>query len=352
MKGVIMQKIPVCMFPTKVLLVDDDRPSLKKLILNLDETKSIYQFYDRPQAALAFLNEEYQPDLFEKRLISQPAEEDWQHARLDVNIYDLMKEVYNPQRFDQVSTVIVDFEMPRMNGLEFCENIKDPTIQKILLTGEADETLAVQAFNKGLIHRYIKKQDPNVFEILNQSIVDAQRTYFLNISQVMIKAATFEPGLSYIVDPVFIKFFERVLKENNIVEYYLFETTGSFLLLDAKSNLYGLFTYNKSQLDMWIETQEFDSVPDHLAKELKSYKKMVCFHDRNQIAIPPGNEWEKYAYPLQLLKGGFETYYYVCNKNILDIEAERILSFQEHRNCGELKLTPKSNTLLSLWPSK
>ena len=150
-----MNTIPVCLFPTKVLVIDDDASSLKNLGLNLDDTSFSYKFYDKPQEALTFLTKIYEPDSFEKRLVLQPDDRKWQHAMLEVNIYDLMKEVYNPNRFEQISTLIVDFEMPGMNGLEVCEKITDPSIQKILLTGEGDENLAVQAFNRGLIHRYL-----------------------------------------------------------------------------------------------------------------------------------------------------------------------------------------------------
>lgn len=328
-----MKTIPLCMCPTKVLLIDDDPYFFKKLIFNLDDSKATYQFYDNPQDALTFLNDEYRPDHFEKRLIWQIAEEQWQHTRLDVNIYDLMQEIYNPHRFDQVSTIVVDFEMPGMNGLEVCERIKDPSIQKILLTGEGDENLAIQAFNKGLIHSYIKKQDPNVFDVLNESIVRAQQAYFSNISQLMFRAATFEPDLTYILDPVFNTFFKNLLQEKNIVEYYLFEMTGSFILLDAKANSHGLFTYNKDQLTMWSEdAQEGDTAPEHLLNDLKKFKKMICFHDRTRTAIPPGHEWEKYSYPVQTLEGGIEPYYYVCARDMVDIEQERVLSFDAFKN--------------------
>ena len=105
----------------------------KKLDQDLEDMRFTFQIYDNPQDALTFLRKSDKPAPFQKRLVSQPDEKEWQHVMLDVNVYDLMKEVYNPRRFDQVSTVIVDFAMPGINGLEFCEKITDPSIQKILL---------------------------------------------------------------------------------------------------------------------------------------------------------------------------------------------------------------------------
>lgn len=335
-----MNTIPLCMFPTKVLLVDDDVLSLKKLDVNLDNTRFTYQTFNDPHKALKFLNDDNKLESFAKRLISQPDEDQWQHAKLDVNIYDLMKEIYNPRRFESISTVVVDFAMPGMSGLEFCEKIADPSIQKILLTGEADEYMAIQAFNRGIIHQYIKKQDPNVLTALNQALLCAQRTYFAKVSQIMYDVATFSARPTCLRDPVFITFFENLLREKNITEYYLFEITGNFLLLDEESNAYGFFTYNKDQLNMWHEDlAESDTVPAHLLNDLKSRKKMICFHDKKSISIPPGKEWPKYSYPLQVLEGGIETYYYVFADNMLDIEADKISTFDNFKNRYQLDVS-------------
>lgn len=337
-----MGTIPICLFPTKVLLIDDNLLFSKELVPSLDDFKFTYEIYNNPQEALTFLTQDYKSDSFPERLISQPDELEWQHAMIDVNIYDLMKEIYNPKRFEQISTVIVDFDMPGMNGLEICEKITDPSIQKILLTGVADEHLAIQAFNRGLIHRYIKKEDPNIFAVLNQSLFEAQRAYFTKISQLMCDVATFNSEMSCLLDPVFVRFFENLLREKNIVEYYLFEITGNFLLLDEKANAYGLFIYNKNQLNMWHEDlSESDTAPEHLLKDLKSYKKMICFHNKNSISIPPGAAWEKYSYPLQTLEGGRETYYYACTNNMVDIELNKVFpfeTFKKSRGCPTSRL--------------
>jgi CheY-like chemotaxis protein len=328
-----MNSMPLCMFPTKVLLVDDDILSLKRLHSGLDDTRFTYQTFNDPHKALKFLNDDQKIDSFVNRLIYQPDEDRWQHAKIDVNIYDLMKEIYNPSRFETVSTVVVDFAMPGMNGLEFCEKIKDPAVQKLLLTGEADEHLAVQAFNKGLIHQYIKKQDPIVLKVLNQALFDAQQSYFSKVSHLMFEVATFRSKPTCLRDPIFIKFFEKLLQEKNIIEYYLFEITGNFLLLDEDSKAYGLFTYNKDQLNMWYEDlSEKDSAPEHLLKDLKAHKKMICFHDKNSISIPAGKEWPKYSHTLKKLEGGKETYYYVCKEYLVDIELDKLFAFSKFKD--------------------
>jgi len=147
------------------------------------------------------------------------------------------------------------------------------------------------------------------------------------------EAATFGTKSTCLRDPVFIQFFENLLRKKNIIEYYVFEMTGNFLLLDEESKAYGLFTYNKDQLSMWHEDlPESDTAPGHLLKDLKNHKKMICFHDKNSISIPSGREWPKYSYPLNILEGAYETYYYACADNMLDIEINNVFTFDNFKN--------------------
>ena len=55
---------------------------------------------------------------------------------------------------------VMDVAMPELNGMEFCRRITDPSIRKIVLTGKADEHVAVKSFNEGLIDRFIRRIHP------------------------------------------------------------------------------------------------------------------------------------------------------------------------------------------------
>jgi 1,4-dihydroxy-2-naphthoyl-CoA synthase len=48
--------------------------------------------------------------------------------------------------------------IPGMDGFRFCFARKDKNIQKILLTGAADEEIAIDAFNTGCINRFLRKR--------------------------------------------------------------------------------------------------------------------------------------------------------------------------------------------------
>jgi len=69
---------------------------------------------------------------------------------------------------------------------------------------------------------------------------------------------------------------------------------------------------------------------------------MICFHDKNSISIPAGAQWTKYSYPLHILQGSHETYYYAFAKNMVDIELGNISTFQNYKKEYQQNSFPKS----------
>ena len=142
-------------FPTTVVLVDDNPRFLESLVLELPEQPATLTF-TAAEEALAVVNAPPRTPPLYRRLFSHhrarprdPA--DAQLIHLDLSLIE--REISNPDRFRAVSVVVVDYDMPGLDGLEFCRRIEDPHVRKILFTGVADEKVAVAAFNDGLIDR-------------------------------------------------------------------------------------------------------------------------------------------------------------------------------------------------------
>ena len=73
-------------------------------------------------------------------------------------------------RFDLTQVCVVDYAMPAMSGLRVLSELIDWSGSRILLTGRADEQLAVSAFNRGLIEQFIPKQSPDLRLRLTEAI--------------------------------------------------------------------------------------------------------------------------------------------------------------------------------------
>lgn len=58
-----------------------------------------------------------------------------------------------------INLVVSDYNMPMMNGLEFLQSVRSlyPHILTIMLTGQAELEIAVQAINEAGVYKFIQK---------------------------------------------------------------------------------------------------------------------------------------------------------------------------------------------------
>lgn len=326
--------IPSCYFPTKVLIVDDHFAYLRQLHANLPSETTSYLLYQNPHKALQFLTEEYQPDPFTKRCLTTEDSFQYEHRALNVNIKDLYREIYNAKRFDQISAVIVDYDMPGLDGITFCEQIQDPNIQKILLTGIADEQIAVKAFNAGVIHKFIKKENRERSELLQEAINHAQQRYFLTLSGIINETVQEGPRMaSALKDPAFVPVFKKLIADHQIIEYYQFESSGSLLTLDRSGKLGAIFIHNEDRMahDYEEAACEPDStVANHVKEALEARSKMLCYLSEDGTPWPALEQWEDYLCPATRIEGK-ATYYCAYQPNGIEINTLNMLSFEEYQ---------------------
>lgn len=72
----------------------------------------------------------------------------------------------HPARYNLAKICVIDFAMPGTNGLQVLDTLLDWPGSRVLLTGQADENIAVQAFNNGLIDQFVPKQAPDITRLL------------------------------------------------------------------------------------------------------------------------------------------------------------------------------------------
>ena len=174
----IMECLPGCFYPTEVIFVDDSESYLQALSLFFKDIRGILlKTFKDPQEAL---------DYIRARATTQQRV-NWEQENcftpncyaLKLNVFSLHKQVYNPHRYAQISVVIADHDLTEqyMNGIEFCRRISDKNIQKILFTGQADREFVIQAFNNGIIHRYLPKSEIKEIKDIVDIIKAAQARY-------------------------------------------------------------------------------------------------------------------------------------------------------------------------------
>lgn len=319
--------IPPFYYPTTVVFVDDSRDFLANLSLQLDAGLA-FRLHDSPVDALVALNgPSGQPSLVERVFSVSRHGDDLplSHHVIDLNLDNIAREVHNEHRFEQVSVVVVDYDMPGIDGLELCRNLKNPALRKILLTGKADEKVAVQAFNQGLIDRFILKQDPDVIPILNRAIVDLQLAYFENLGRMVMDALALGSH-PFLRDALFAGEFRRICTRLNIIEFYLTAFPEGILMLDADGAPSLLIVKTEEDLLGHFEIAYDQAAPPALLDALKSNKVVPHFWRTGGEYRPDCQDWASCLHPATELKGR-EWYYHAVIANPPGFKLDTVLPY-------------------------
>ena len=157
---------PLFQRPGTVVFLDDDPDYLDMLALVLPRNWHVLLFMD-PQDCINHLQQE--PPLWEA--------DAWKQQQLVDQWRDgtpLIPQILNywgegTQRFSLAQVCVVDYSMPTMDGLQALGELVDWPGSRVLLTGQADEQVAVRAFNQGLIDQFIAKQTADI----SRRLIDA-----------------------------------------------------------------------------------------------------------------------------------------------------------------------------------
>ena len=154
--------------PGRVVFLDDDRDYLEMLGEVMPPDWYVTLFL-RPIACIELLQRDIairETDAWSQQEIVNRWREG---ALLITEILDYWR-TDGTARFAFTHVVVVDYAMPAMSGLRVLDALVRWSGSRILLTGRADEQLAVSAFNRGLINQFIPKQSPDIRLRLTQAI--------------------------------------------------------------------------------------------------------------------------------------------------------------------------------------
>ncbi|MDR0677837.1 MAG: hypothetical protein LBF57_04190 [Holosporaceae bacterium] len=322
-----------CFFPTTVVLIEDDSYFIDVLSRKLIDIQNItLKAFLSPIEGLNYVNEVCSINRLDcSDLIKSGEENTSDCVSILVNINRLHREIYSMDRFSRISVVVSDYSFPEMNGSELCSKVSDPNIQKILLTGVADEKIAIAAFNKGYINHFIKKESSRLDMEITESINESIRRYFQAHTDNVCKYLSVYDRIRF-RDPVFINFFLDVFSSGSSVEYYMLDSLGGYLFLTAKGEASLLCVMTEHETDRIISIgEESGELSSEILTKLKAKEYMLVSHDRYG-KLPPISEWEKYLRPARMFRG-YQTYYFsLAGADVLDLDFKNIKSFEQFRN--------------------
>jgi CheY-like chemotaxis protein len=305
--------LPVYQYPTLTVLVDDSQSFLDSLVFQLAPQLGCKAFYDAG-SALDWVRHAYrqQPDGEGNGLIRVGYDEDGDSLeRRNVSIYldRIYRIVMDRARFTLPSVLVVDYAMPQMNGVEFCWAVRDLPCKKILLTGQADEKIAIDAFNRKLIDCFIQKNDMSAFDRLDAEIIRLQRELF-NEQTHTLKDLLTRHTYTFLSDPAIKATVDQLSLRYRFVEHYLFPHPPGILFFDNQGKATLMVIETEGGLTAQLEIAEDQGAPPQFLNALRERKLIPYFSDTGGMYLKEiGENWLSYCLPPQICQGR-ETYYW------------------------------------------
>lgn len=317
------------------MMVDDNPRFLTHLSACLDQSLHFSLCVDPLDAIQALNKEPLLPQVVNQCFsLCDELEEDNHELAHDIYLSSLHHLIYKPSRFEEVSVIIVDYSMPSINGLDFCRKIKDHPAKKIMLTGEADHRLAVEAFNEGLIDRFILKQadESTLHDQLNAAIKDMMKAYFESVCTRLQLGVNLSKVWKM---PSYQTMFGEVCSVHDIQEYYLLNSKGSLLLVDDEGEHYWLLIEDAASIDNYARMAAENEAPIDVVAALTKHSKIPFFFLAEDQTIP-FSEWSRLLYPSKHLDYSGLYYAFQMGDQLRYVDATKISSYKSFIENEEL----------------
>lgn len=208
--------IPSKFIPTSILVVDDNQWFLDVLSLFMEDSRKVKSFISTVEA-FSFLE---------------------RHSQLSLNpVFNSTLELPNLQSHERfvnyISTIICDYDMPIEHGLEFFGKIISlpRPYQKILLTGMMQKSKGYEALEDNTIDHFLLKDDLMVnTESLSELIYCCE-------CRLHQKFFDMHDEFPILAQEFYVNLINGIIKDNNIVEGYLLNSNGDYLVIDSGGSI-------------------------------------------------------------------------------------------------------------------
>jgi DNA-binding NarL/FixJ family response regulator len=202
---------------SKVAFIDDDPPYLDALQMVIPE-QMLATYHTDPDTLGPLLDKNREKLHAERELL----------LRLDARngiaspsaVVAALQYLASPVRHDVIAVLIADFSMPKENGVNLCRRFRMPGMQRLLLTGMADQAMAISAFNIGAIEQYVPKQAPHLLDELVEQIYDQIKASCERRGEMLLEQLQPELRAQLAQRPVATALTE-LLAQHDVVEWVL-----------------------------------------------------------------------------------------------------------------------------------
>jgi len=306
--------LPIYQHPVLVVLIDDNQSYLDSVTFQLNSRLPCKTFTDTKVAIdwikSAYLH--YLSDAAHPIHVSYDDETSCLERRnAAINLNEIYCAVLNKHRFEIPAVLVVDYAMPQMNGVQFCETLENIPCKKILLTGQADERVAVDAFNNKLIDQFIKKHDPAAINRLEQAINSLKKVFFTEQTSTLKDLLT-RHTYTFLADTAIASLVEQIYRDYGFIEHYLFPNPSGILFIDINGRAKLMVIETEASLMAHYEMAQHQHAPREILTALKTHQLVPFFSDSDGVYDSSiEDKWMRYCQPAQLCAGSKNYYWSV-----------------------------------------
>lgn len=294
-------------FKTQIVLIDDNKLFLNALDNKLSNTYQLNSFLD-PYKALDCITSSYEENLIinASNFVMEVTNEDDDNLNCHaVEFPKIKKLVDNSRKNNIISVVVVDYSMPLMNGIEFCEKIAHLPILKIMLTGHADFNIAIDAFNRGIIDRFLVKDCSDMYKVITENIYLMQNEFFEKQSYPLLNCLSANKT-TLINSFEYKEHFKEIIRQLNAIEYYMLDPLGSYLIISEQGVHYYFVVLLDTQLDVFIDIAKNSHATSDLLTKIESKTHAPILLNDEDYKIPV-SDWNAILHSIKKMNE-----YYYC----------------------------------------
>jgi CheY-like chemotaxis protein len=264
--------------PGAVVFLDDDPDYLEMLALVLPRDWHV-ELFVRPVESINYLQQE--PPFWEADAWNQQQLiEHWRNGKpLIPQILGYWSKY--TERFALTRVCVVDYSMPGMDGLQALGELVDWPGSRVLLTGQADEQVAVRAFNRGLIDQFIAKQTPDISRRLIEAVEHLLRTP--NARHAQTWRATLNPEQNALLRTPSVGRDLANFAATRWVEHVVIGDPFGVLGMDAAGHVSWLQLETPEGLKALAEVAELESVSPSNVEDVRQGRKLADLELRQAL---------------------------------------------------------------------
>lgn len=294
-----MHKPEISLFhhPTTTVFVDDSEEFLYSIALGVDRLP--YRSFCNPSQGLAYVNQF--TTAYDVSSQERPPSSSASVSKLFAQVE---RKLNDHNRFAEPSVLVVDYSMPSINGLDLCSQITNPNVKKVLLTGVADEKIAIDALNTELIDFYISKSESSLSHRLRNIITHLETRYFQDLFG-WSRDSEVRQVLPHLFDPAFADFFEEILESTRTVEHYPLSNGAGFCLINGYGAVNHLLVYSADELASALSKADLSCVSEKMRTCLDK-RQLIPYCPSSSISTDPLSETQLFS---PTVIQGKQTYY-------------------------------------------